>query len=60
MRWNLGSGCSFSPGGERFTVPARVVRLSVDGKVMHVQFLRLSESARDRLIASLFKAQGRA
>jgi hypothetical protein len=51
---------SFSPGGERFTVPARVVRLSGDSKVMHVQFQRLSESARDRLIGSLFKAQGRA
>ncbi|MBN1837611.1 MAG: PilZ domain-containing protein [Spirochaetales bacterium] len=50
---------SFSPGGERFTVPARVIRLSASGRVMHVQFLRLSESARDRLIGSLFKAQGR-
>ena len=48
---------SFSPGGERFTVPARVVRLSADGKVMHVQFQRLSEAARDRLIGSLFKAR---
>jgi len=48
---------SFSPGGERFTVPARVVRLSANGKVMHVQFQRLSESARDRLIGSLFKAR---
>jgi hypothetical protein len=51
---------SFSPGGERFTVPARVVRLSDNGKVMHVQFQRLSETARDRLIGSLFKEQGRA
>jgi hypothetical protein len=51
---------SFSSGGERFTVPARVVRLSGDGRVMHVQFQRLSETARDRLIGSLFKEQGRA
>jgi hypothetical protein len=50
---------SFSPGGERFTVPARLVRLSADGKIMHVQFQRLSESARDRLIGSVFKARGR-
>jgi hypothetical protein len=48
---------SFSPGGERFTVPARVVRLSTDGRIIHVQFQRLSEAARDRLIGSLFKAK---
>ena len=53
-------GLSFSPAGATFRAPARVVRLSAGGTIMHVQFQRLSESARDRLIGSLFEAQSRA
>jgi hypothetical protein len=51
---------SFRPAGQRFDLPAQLVRLSEADKVMHVKFLRLSESARDRLIGSLFQAQDRA
>ncbi len=38
-------------------IPARVVRLSAEGRVMHVRFHGLSEPLRDRIIGLVFRAQ---
>jgi hypothetical protein len=44
---------SFSPGPGRLTVAAHIVRVSGNGTAIHVKFVSLSETARDRILAFL-------
>jgi len=46
---------SFSSGAADFRVPAKVVRISRNATVLHVQFESITESARDRIIGSLYR-----
>jgi hypothetical protein len=44
---------NFSTRNSNFRFPARVVRTSKNGSVLHVQFESIDESSRDRIIGSL-------
>jgi hypothetical protein len=46
---------SFSSGASDFRLPAEVVRISRNASVLHVQFRSIAESARDRIIGSLYR-----
>jgi len=42
------------PGSERLILPCRVVRLSEEGKALHVAFKKIPETSRDRVIRYIF------
>jgi c-di-GMP-binding flagellar brake protein YcgR len=42
------------PGSERLILPCQVVRLSEEGKALHVSFKKISETSRDRVIRYIF------
>ncbi len=44
---------SGSPSGENFQIPARVVRTSRKGRILHLAFTSIPEAVRDRIIGSL-------
>jgi len=44
---------SFAPPGEKFNVLARIVRVSRDGEVIHVEYQALEQSARERIVRSI-------
>jgi PilZ domain len=46
---------SFSPRIGNLTIPARVIRMSKDRKVIHVEFESPSEKQRDRIMGFLFR-----
>ena len=45
---------TFTFSGERFSVIAKVVRTSQGGEVLHVRFESVNETARERLISTLY------
>lgn len=48
----------FRLGGEPFVLSAEVLRVSRDAQVLHLRFVSLRESVRDRIIGSLFQSLG--
>jgi c-di-GMP-binding flagellar brake protein YcgR len=50
---------SFAPAGERYRIPARVIRISRRGRVLHAAFTSIPEAVRDRIIGSLFTSPAR-
>jgi hypothetical protein len=45
----------FQAGGERFALVAEILRVSREGRRLHVRFAPMREATRDRIIGSLFR-----